>query len=339
MGVRRGVSKAWDARRIVAVAAVWVASALLVPLLAPGVALAAGAVAPAESKAGSNAAVVSTRIGLAIGLAVVLGILVLGTIFRAHVSRLFIGQDNRVSTSKTVAAVWTMLVAAALFGFVYANLLNHPQALRNTGNIVGQYAVLFGGPLGSAILAKQIVTGQVSDNASSKPGGSPSAKDLIANDVGNTDLGDFQYVLFNAVAMFFVVSSMLHTPLNGLPHIPDVLLGLTSVSAVGYVGKKALTPTETVTASLDPNTVQGGAGSAVNIEINGLAASKHSLNALVQFGESPAGQLARSSNVTDGNAVISVNSPNIGAAANTAIAISVVTEEGAVLSAGNYTYQ
>jgi hypothetical protein len=40
------------------------------------------------------------------------------------------------------------------------------------------------------------------------------------------------------------------SPQLGLPTLPDVLLGLTSVSAVGYVGKKTLTPrVPTITTS------------------------------------------------------------------------------------------
>jgi hypothetical protein len=189
-----------------------------------------------------------------IGVGVDAGVLLFGLLVGAHISRLFVGQDNRISTSKTVAATWTLVVVAALIGIVYANLLDHPQALNatNASGVVGQYAVLFGGPLGAAILAKQIVNKQTNDNADSKPAGSPSAKDLIANDAGDTDLGDLQYVLFNAVAMFFVISTLLHDPLNGLPRIPDVLLGLTGVAAVGYVGKKAVTPTATPAAPANP---------------------------------------------------------------------------------------
>jgi hypothetical protein len=217
--------------------------------------------------AGTMAAAASVRWGCLIGLGVVTGMLLIGQLVGANVLTIFLGQDKRVSTSKTIAAVWTLLLGAVLFGFVWANLFNHPQALSNTGNIVGQYAVLFGGPLGSAILAKQIVTSQVAKNPSIKPAGTASAKDLIANDVGNTDLGDLQYVLFNTVALFFVISTLMHSPLSGLPRIPDVLLGLTSVAAAGYVGKKALTPTETPAAKLDSSGVGAHIGDGVPADI------------------------------------------------------------------------
>jgi hypothetical protein len=218
-----------------------VASAVLaVFVLAPEALAAAEATVPLRH----GAAVAQVRWGFLIGLGAVVGIGVLGRLVGARLSTVFIGQDNRLSTSKTIAAIWTLVVAATLIGMVYANLLDHPEALNatNAASLVGQYAVLFGGPLGAAILAKQIVNGQVGTEDGKKKG-TPSAKDLIANDAGDTDLGDLQYVLFNGVALFYVISTFLHVPLAGLPHIPDVLLGLTSVSAVGYLGKKTLKPT------------------------------------------------------------------------------------------------
>lgn len=317
----------------------WLVDAIALGIFA-GLAFAASALASgaAVPKPSGDAAVVAVRVGVGIGFAVALLTLGLGYLAGAHVSKLFVGEDNRISTSKTIAAVWTMVVAGALFGFVYANLFNHPQALNHTGGNVGQYAVLFGGPLGAAILAKQIVTTQVKDKKQPKPKGTPSPKDLIANDAGNTDLGDFQYVLFNLVAMFFVISTLFHTPLKGLPHIPDVLLGLTSVSAVGYVGKKALTPTDTPTAKLDPKTAAGPHGTAVDIEIRGLAPSREHLNTLVQFGPADDGQRV-SSPVADGEATLHTNSPDLSPAADTPVNVTVVTDDGAVLTAGKYTYE
>ncbi|MDQ6606296.1 MAG: hypothetical protein M3Z06_07085 [Actinomycetota bacterium] len=184
------------------------------------------------------------RWGLLIGVggAVLLTVLLAATGLE---KAMVIGRDNRLSTSKTVAGLWTVVVAGGLVGFVYAQLLGHPQALDNTNHsgVVGQYALLFGGPLGAAIAAKGIVSRQVTNDPSAKsPAPRPKLQDLVADDAGNTDLGDFQYVLFNAVALFFVIGNLLVHSSGGLPRIPDVLLGLTSVSAVGFVSKKALVP-------------------------------------------------------------------------------------------------
>ncbi len=168
-------------------------------LFLPQVARAGGAI---ELPAGSNHETdEAVRWGFVIAIGVEL-ILSLGFQFvaKVDVAKLFVGTDNRVSTSKTIAAVWTFVVAAALFALVYANLLDHPGALEatNAGGRVGQYALLFGDPIGAAILSKAIVGGQVSSSSNAKTTAkSPALADLIANDSGESDLGDLQYVLFN----------------------------------------------------------------------------------------------------------------------------------------------
>jgi hypothetical protein len=284
----------------------------------------------------------ATRLGYLLGLLVALGLLAALAIGKGYFKRLanlFLGQDNRISTSKTIWAVWTIIVASAFFGAVFANLLNHPQALNAmaTSGIVGQYAVLIGGPIGAAILAKQIVTSQVAVDPSNKTQGTPSARDLISNDSGGVDLGDLQYVLFNAAALFYVISTLLHAPLKGLPHIPDVLLGLTSVAAAGYVGKKALVPTDTVSAAVAQATSQGPAGTQVTIGLSGFPASRQVVRALVEFGDNDNGQAVHEP-VADGGAALNVAAPDLQLAAKTSVNVKVATDDGMVLSAGKFTY-
>lgn len=193
---------------------------------------------------------------LAIFVAILLALWVLG--------QLVIGEDGRVSTSKTVAAMWTTLVAAMLLAFVVARLWKYPQAfdaLLHSG-LAGQYGLLIGGPLGAALAAKGIVGSQAADRPSAKPPHRPTVEDrrkarrakrlrrrhlvdrnplrLVQDDSKRTDLGDYQYVLFNLIAMVYFVGVAIDSPLKGVPTIPDVLLGLTSVAALGYVTKKAL---------------------------------------------------------------------------------------------------
>jgi len=176
---------------------------------------------------------------------------------------LLIGFDGRFSTSKTVAASWTYFIASALLGFVMAKLAGYPQALNSLmhSGLEGQYGLLIGGPLGAAIAAKGIVGREVAKNPTWKTHASeaesPNPLQLVQNDAGETDLGDFQYVLFNIVAMVFFVGATFGSPAAGLPHIPDVLLALTSVGAVGYVAKKTL-PNTPPKARLDPAEQKAG---------------------------------------------------------------------------------
>jgi hypothetical protein len=186
-----------------------------------------------------------------------------------------IGTDKRVSTSKTVAVVWTYAVASALLSIVVAKWWGHDHAYNaqvKTGLQAG-YALLIGGPLGAAILAKGIVSSQVAGGQSKPTAENASAADLVNNDQGTTDLGDLQYVLFNTVALTFFFGEFIGSPQLGLPTIPDVLLGLTSVSAVGYVSKKVLPARAREITKVDPSKIAVAAfnaGAAFKVFGSGL---------------------------------------------------------------------
>jgi hypothetical protein len=134
----------------------------------------------------------------------------------------------------------------------------------------GAYAVLIGGPIGAAIRAKGIVSTQIQNGASKPAASSAQASDLVTNDGGATDLGDLQYVIFNTVALVFFYGELIATPQFGLPTIPDVLLGLTSVSAVGYVAKKALPAGGLNVVKVDPKKAAAGYN-PVTLYVSGLA--------------------------------------------------------------------
>jgi len=268
----------------------------------------------------------------------VLGVLALA---KVGVATLFVGKDKRISTSKTIASVWTLIVGAALFAMVYADLRGHSKPLTATdaAKVVGQYAVLFGGPLGAAILAKTIVTGQTEKDPTSKPQSTegPKAGDLIANDAGDTDLGDLQYVLFNAVALFFVLGSFLHQPLGGLPHIPDVLLGLTSVSAVGYVGKKMLPNVTEIAASIEPTHAKEG--EEVVLTLSGLPTREHpGMFLWVRFGPDDEGQAIKAVLAGHGTDP-QVKVPDLKPAPPAPVPVTVLAEDGTMIVAGQkFTY-
>jgi hypothetical protein len=63
---------------------------------------------------------------------------------------------------------------------------------------------------------------------------------VFSADDGTTDLGDLQYVIFNLITAVYFVAQFVNPNGSGLPTIPGTLLGLTSVSASLYVGKKAV---------------------------------------------------------------------------------------------------
>jgi hypothetical protein len=315
--------------------------ALLALLLLPEAASAGGAVqtTAVTSAVTTHETGEAVRWGFLIGTGLVLAV---GLLLRHTVLNIVIGADKRLSTSKTIATVWTFVIAAALLALIYAEILGYGQAFEktNASGVVGQYALLFGGPIGAAILAKTIVTQQVSKDASVKP---PATKtglsDLVANDAGETDLGDLQYVLFNFVALVFVLVTMLaHDPSGGLPHIPEVLLGLTSVSAAGYLGKKML-PNEPMTADFDPK--NGGAEKDVTVKVSGLPASvKSPTRFWVKFGEEDVGFTDKGP-VVGGVASLKVKAPKLEPepADVTKLTVTVIPETGTLISAGSFEYK
>jgi hypothetical protein len=76
--------------------------------------------------------------------------------------------------------------------------------------------------------------------------------EIFSSDDGTTDIGDFQYLIFNLVTAAYFVSQFLNPDGSGLPAIPDTLLGLTSVSAGLYVGEKAVTRTQPLVTGVFP---------------------------------------------------------------------------------------
>lgn len=217
-----------------------------------------------------------------LALAVILGL-------GACCFKLLLGTDKRWSTSKVTAATWTYLLGATILGFVVAKFVGDPRGLNNLmhSGLAGQYGLLIGGSLGAAVAAKGIVSNQTKENASAKTK-APKAKplDIINNDAGDADLGDVQYVLFNLIAMVYFVGTVIQTPSAGMPHIPDVLLGLTSVAAVGYVAKKALPPSPP-TATAKVVDAKQKAGSDITIKGKNLLTGEPAAETplIVLFGE------------------------------------------------------
>ena len=119
--------------------------------------------------------------------------------------------------------------------------------LRDSGLDPG-YLVLLGIPAAAAVAAKAITQAKDDNGNEPKTTEPDSGKNaitsavarvgqLFSNDDGTTDLGDTQYLLFNAVLAGYFVLHLAHPDGRGLPPLPDTLLGLTSVSAATYVAK------------------------------------------------------------------------------------------------------
>jgi hypothetical protein len=196
---------------------------------------------------------------LAIAFAAIAVILLLLTVTNSDsfgVWRMIIGTDRRVSTSYSITALWTFLVAFALAYFAARSWLfvTTPKLFDgiNPGNTAGSavwdnYLILLGGPFAALVLARGIVGGKMNNGTMQKTisdDGSTSISQALTDDSGNIDLVDSQYVIFNIVAFIYVLIGLSAT--NQLPAIPGLLLALTGSSAATYVLNKSLqnsTPT------------------------------------------------------------------------------------------------
>jgi hypothetical protein len=167
--------------------------------------------------------------------------------------QLITGQDGRYSNSKLQMALWFFVVIATYLATVYLRISRIGWDLFGGVNIPdnllllsGISALTFGG-------AKGITTGKVDAAAAQgmanpKPPGQPHFwRDLIQNDVGSFDLGDFQMLMVTLLAVGMYLAATLHflgllaaSETVKLPDIDTTVLATFGLGQGAYLTKKAL---------------------------------------------------------------------------------------------------
>jgi hypothetical protein len=184
---------------------------------------------------------------------------------------LIVGDDKRWSTSKIQALLWTYAILFGLLslilalGFGDASGFNQEKAR----GLQEQYLVLLGGPFAAAVLSKYITASKVEEGGN-KAALTTSSLDprhgiaeVVSDDSGRGDLGDAQYFAFTLIALaYFYVAFCPHLH-EGLPDLPNLLVGLTSLSAATYVAKKASENEKPSLTSVVPD--QGKFGDKVHV--------------------------------------------------------------------------
>jgi hypothetical protein len=169
---------------------------------------------------------------------------------------LIVGKDNRVSTSKSVVFAWTYAVIFGLLALIVAKWLGTPAGYNSLINhgLQDEYLLFLGGPLAAGVLAKYKATSdaQGQNGRSAAPVGSASPSQLIADDSGETDIGDLQYVLFNVLALIYYLGTFVPHLSDGMPDLPQLLTGLALTSAAGYSAKQLVAQAAPVLNSLHP---------------------------------------------------------------------------------------
>ncbi|MER5975717.1 hypothetical protein ABT142_04225 [Streptomyces sp. NPDC001857] len=155
-----------------------------------------------------------------------------------------IGEDNRLSTSRAVAAAWVLLVAYAvlvLAGRLAAASGPHERdalisglALERGAGVVTVLAVV----CGIAVLVRRVVGLRVLGQRLQKVRAHrPRAADLLTDDSGRGAFADIQYVVISAVAVVFAAVRLARRP-DQLPDLPWGLAVVVLVSAATYLAGK-----------------------------------------------------------------------------------------------------
>ncbi|MFE2296378.1 hypothetical protein [Streptomyces sp. NPDC059452] len=155
-----------------------------------------------------------------------------------------IGEDNRLSTSRTVAAAWVLLAVFAVL-VLALQLAGASDPADRDALIEGLDLVRSAGVLtvlalvcAVAVVVRRVVTVRVLGQRLQKlRADRPRAADLLTDDSGRGSFTDVQYVLVSAVAVLFAGVRLARRP-EQLPDLPWGLALLVAVSAATYFAGK-----------------------------------------------------------------------------------------------------
>ncbi|MEV8595794.1 hypothetical protein [Streptomyces sp. NPDC052012] len=155
-----------------------------------------------------------------------------------------IGEDNRLSTSRAVAAGWVLFLVFAVLVLVGRLAAASGHAERDAliaglelGRGVGVVTVL-AVVCGIAVLVRRVVGVRVQGQRLQKVRAErPRAADLLTDDDGRGSFADIQYVVISGVALVFAAVRLARRP-DQLPDLPWGLAVVVLVSAATYLAGK-----------------------------------------------------------------------------------------------------
>ncbi|MEU1407421.1 hypothetical protein ABZ471_34620 [Streptomyces sp. NPDC005728] len=236
----------------------------------------------AESLTAIGAGWTSARTAALLAALVVAGALTAASWFhraRGGVLAPVIGEDNRMSTSRTVAAGWVLLVAYAvlLLAGRLAAASDHAERdvlvsgldLARGAGVVTVLAVV----CGIAVLVRRVVGLRILGLRLQKvPASRPRAADLLTDDSGRGAFADLQYVVISAVALLFAAVRLARRP-DQLPDLPWGLAVVVLISAATYLAGKYAEGGRPVILSVvrarEPGDLDGPIRTGDDIEIRG----------------------------------------------------------------------
>lgn len=168
-------------------------------------------------------------------------------------NNIFVGQDKRLSNSKSQMAVWFFVVLVSYISLSILRAIN--GGLEFVGGIGIPQNLLFLSGLSALTYggAKVITQSQVNSNPASKqdaPEKKAGLQDFFTDDEGKTDFGDLQmtFITLLAVVVYLIqlLSFLSVLELHRLVSLPDLdttILSIFGLSQGAYLTKKAVVAT------------------------------------------------------------------------------------------------
>ncbi|MFG2398718.1 hypothetical protein [Streptomyces lydicus] len=187
----------------------------------------------------------SRTAALAAAVVLALGLTAAAVRHRAHGGALapLIGEDGRLSTSRTVAVGWAaavlyaVLLSAGQLAAAAPPLRHRLLAGLSLGRSGALLALLATG-CAVAVLAYGLVAARVRTGRLQKvPAQRPRAADLLTDDAGRGSFLDVQYVLVNAAVLALALVRLAGRP-EQLPRLPWGLVALVGLSGATYLAGK-----------------------------------------------------------------------------------------------------
>lgn len=145
-----------------------------------------------------------------------------------------IGEDNRLSTGRAVAAAWLLLLGYALVLLAFLSPGSPAFGLARGAGLLTVLALVSA----VTVTARLVVAAGIASRRLQKVRADrPRAADLLCDDSGRAALADVQYVLVSGSVLVLTAVALAHDP-AGLPGVPWALVLLVGVSALWHLAAK-----------------------------------------------------------------------------------------------------
>jgi hypothetical protein len=192
---------------------------------------------------------------------------------RAHGGLLapLVGEDNRLSTSRAVAAVWVLFAAYAVLFLAFRLALSVPAGL-GLAQGAGLLTIVAAVSLIAVVVRRVVTVRVITQRLQKMEADRPRPADLVCDDAGRGSFSDAQYVLVGVVALVCSAVLLARRP-DRLPELPWGLTALVLVSATVYLAGKYAEGGRPVVLSVvrarEPGGLDGPVRIGDDIEIRG----------------------------------------------------------------------